>query len=608
MGYLPIEDYGVIGDCHTVALVGRNGSIDWCCFPEFDSPSVFAAILDDARGGCFQIRPARDDYSTRQMYLPDTNVLLTRFFSPEGMAEIADFMPIEADTHATWNHRIVRRLQVIHGEVRFRLVCRPAFNYARTEHTIEAQDHGVVFHTPALSLGLAAGVPLQVEGPAVTAQFTLRAGECAVFVLHRVAEGAGPEPALEDKDVRPIFEDTVAFWQNWLQHCTYRGRWREHVYRSALMLKMLISATHGSVVAAPTTSLPEVIGGVRNWDYRYCWIRDASFTIYALLNLGFHEEAGRFMNWVEARCRELDPHHGGLQIMYGLDGRHTLPEETLDHLSGYRDSRPVRIGNAAYKQRQLDIYGELMDSVYLYNKYARPLSYDQWTYLRALLDWLTKHWQEPDSGLWEVRSVDRPFVYSRFMTWVAFDRGIRIARQRGLPAGDADWKAARNAVYEEVMAKGWSDKVGSFVQYYGATTLDASNLLMPIVKFVGPTDPRMRATISRTLEQLTFDSLVYRYQLSNGADDGLPGQDGTFSLCSFWLVEALTRAGRLKEARLKLEKMFGYGNHLGLYAEEIGTTGQMLGNFPQAFTHLALINAAINLDRALDNPHQPEAL
>jgi GH15 family glucan-1,4-alpha-glucosidase len=392
----------------------------------------------------------------------------------------------------------------------------------------------------------------------------------------------------------------MKFWRNWISKCTYEGRWREMVHRSALVLKLLTFAPTGAIVAAPTTSLPENIGGERNWDYRYTWIRDASFTCYALLSLGFETEATRFMGWVEARCRELDPKAGGLQIMYGIDGRHTLTETTLDHLSGYLNSRPVRVGNAAYKQLQLDIYGELMDSVYLYSKYASPLSYDQWTYLRGLMDWLCQNWQLPDSGLWESRAGNQHYVYSRVMIWVALDRALRLARQRGLPADTDVWKNTRDAVYEEIIAKGWNEKRKSFVQYYGSDVLDASNLLMPLVKFLGPTDPLMLSTLDRIQEELAFDALVYRYDVAKGAKDGLRGGEGTFCLCSFWLVECLTRAGRLEEARLKLEKMFSYANHLGLYAEEIGTSGEMLGNYPQAFTHLSLITAAYNLNRALD--------
>jgi GH15 family glucan-1,4-alpha-glucosidase len=608
MAYLPIENYGVVGDLQTVALVGLNGSVDWFCFPAFDSPSIFGAILDDQKGGFFRIFPEvpEEQVKVKQIYLPDTNVLVTRFFMPDGLAEITDFMPVESETHHTWNHRLIRRVEQVKGTMRFKMVCLPAFNYARSGHTIHAFEDGVVFRSGGLSLGLASETPVKIEDKAVVSEFTLQSGQTATFVLHRVEETGPCSKCLNHKEINRILQDTINFWRKWISRCTYQGRWREMVRRSALVLKLLTYAPTGAIVAAPTTSLPEAIGAGRNWDYRYTWIRDASFTCYALLNLGFDSEALRFMEWIEDRCHELDPKKGGLQIVYGIDGRHELQEEILDHLAGYRNSRPVRIGNAAYEQLQLDIYGELMDSVFLYNKYGRTLSYDQWTYLRELMNWLCKNWQLPDSGLWEVRSPNQPFVYSRMMSWVALDRAVRIARERGLPANVPYWMETRDTIYEEIMEKGWSEKRRAFVQYYDGHTLDASNLLMPIVKFVGPNDPRMVSTLDRTLQELTYDSMVYRYDLSLGATDGLEGREGTFSLCSFWLVECLTLAGRLDEARLKLEKMFSYANHLDLYAEQIGTSGEMLGNYPQAFTHLSLINAAYNLDRALNNTSTQE--
>ncbi len=601
MGYLPIEDYGVIGDCHTVALVGLNGSIDWLCFPHFDSPSVFGAILDEEKGGRFQITPVGENIRAKQMYLPDTNILITRFFSPDGLVEITDFMPVDDDKEPTWNHRLVRRVCVVQGHLRLKMTCQPAFDYARAKHTVETHEDGVVFRSDGLALGLASETPLKIEGQAVVSEFSLKTGQSVNFMLHRVDDDEGVcGKYLNDQEVDDIFNQTIDYWRHWLKQSTYRGRWQNMVHRSALVLKLLTFAPTGAIVAAPTTSLPEAIGADRNWDYRYTWIRDASFTCYALLSLGFQQEVGRFMDWIEARCREIDPKQGGLQIMYSIDGSHQLKEETLDHLSGYRNSRPVRIGNGAYNQLQLDIYGELMDSVYLYNKYAKPISYDQWTYLRELMNRLCQDWQTPDDGLWEVRSGRQNFVYSRVMTWVAFDRALRIATKRGLPADTALWERTRNQVYEEIMTKGWSEKRQAFVQYYGSEVLDASNLLMPLVKFLGPTDPRMLKTLDAILDELSYDVLVYRYDTDKGASDGLAGREGTFSLCSFWLVECLTQAGRLDEARLKLEKMFSYANHLGLYAEEIGTSGEMLGNYPQAFTHLSLISAAYNLDRALN--------
>ena len=607
MAYQPIEDYGIIGNMHTAALVGLNGSIDWFCCPRFDSPSVFAAMLDDKKGGFFRIAPMGDRITHKQLYWPGTNVLITRFLSTDGVGEITDYMPVGERAKEDGYHRLIRRINVVRGTMRFRIECRPAFNYARDEHDTKLGPEGAAFHSPGLSLGLTSSVPLKQEGSGVVAEVTLHEGETTRFVLQRIPAGEQCGFSLSEAEALELFKDTVDYWIRWLSHGTYTGRWREMVQRSALALKLLTYEPTGAIVAAPTCSLPEGIGGERNWDYRYTWIRDAAFTVYGLLRIGFTEEAGKFMDWIEARCHELES-DGHLQIMYGIDGRHTLTEETLDHLDGYRGSRPVRIGNDAYGQLQLDIYGELMDAVYLSNKYRSPISYDLWHELRRITNWVCDNWQRKDEGIWEVRGAPQHFVYSKLMTWVAVDRALRLADKRSFPADRERWSKVRDQMYEEIMVKGWNAKRQTFVQHYGSESLDAANLTMPLIFFLSPTDSRMLKTLDATCRPphkggLVSNSLVYRYNVEH-TDDGLAGEEGTFNICTFWLVEALTRAGRtdrkrLVTARLMYERMLGYANHLGLYAEETGPRGEALGNFPQAFTHLGLISAAYNLDRAL---------
>ena len=605
MAYQPIQDHGIIGDLHTVALVGMDGSIDWFCFPNFDSPSVFAAILDDAKGGRFRIAPTCEA-TRKQFYQPDTNVLITRFLAAEGVGQVTDFMPVGLPSDDPHRHQLVRRVQVVRGSMEFRMDCQPAFNYARTPHATRLVDGGACFDTPDLSLGLSTTQPLERAGSGVTSTFALREGHSSAFVLGRV-NGHGCEGLLPDEAAAALVSKTAQYWRQWLGQCTYQGRWREIVHRSALVLKLMTFEPTGAIVAAPTCSLPEGIGGERNWDYRYTWIRDAAFTLYALMRIGFTEAAGQFMHWIENRCHELNPDNP-LQIMYGIDGRHDLTEETLDHLDGYMSSRPVRIGNGAHKQLQLDIYGELMDSVYLYNKYGAPISYDLWRHLRRLVDWVCDNWRRQDEGLWEVRGSRRHFVYSKLMCWVAIDRGLRLANKRSFPADRVRWMVVRDEIYEEIMARGWSESRQAFVQHYDTESLDASNLMMPLVFFLSPADPRNLGNLAATMEPpdkggLMANSLVYRYNLNETAD-GLSGKEGTFNVCTFWLVEALTRAGRvdrraLDKARLIFEEMLGYANHLGLYAEQTGRSGEALGNFPQALTHLGLISAAFNLDRTL---------
>ncbi len=608
MPYKPIESYGLIGDMHTVALIGSDGSIDWLCVPHFDSPSVFAAILDDEKGGRFSIAPVDDDITCKQFYWPETNVLVTRFLAAHGAAELIDFMPAGRAVSGGAHHlQLIRRVTAVRGSLSFEMVCQPAFNYALDGHRLSVANEGATFESPSLTLGLASTTTLEARNGAVVANFTLPEGETAVFVLRHLSAGAPYSLAMSAGEAEDLFRKTVDYWRKWIGQCAYSGRWRELVHRSALVLKLMTFEPTGAIVAAPTCSLPESVGGPRNWDYRYAWIRDAAFTVYAFLRLGFRAEAESFMDFVISLCKKpaVD---GSLQIMFGIDGRKELTESILDHLDGYMGSRPVRIGNAAFNQLQLDIYGELLDAAYLYNKYGTPISYDFWTSLRDLTDWVCEHWQRPDEGIWEVRSGRQQFVFSKLMCWVALDRAIRLADKRSFPAPREKWLRVRDAIYEEIMAKGWNDSRQAFVQYYGSTSLDAANLMMPLTFFMSPTDPRMIKTLDATLLPpekggLTANNLVYRYNVAE-IPDGIAGHEGTFNICTFWLVEALTRAGRhepprLDEARLIFERMQGFANHLGLFAEETGPRGEALGNFPQAFTHLSLISAAFNLDRAL---------
>ena len=596
MSFQPIENYGVIGNMRSIALVGMNGAIDFLCYPNFDSPTVFAALLDDKKGGCFQIEPQLTNMRVRQLYLPNTNILLTRFLAEEGVAEVTDYMPIESEAEPP--NEIVRTVSVIKGNITFKMACRPRFNYAKSAHRTEMGDRCASFFPDDPScppMALYSTMALKQDSQDITSNFTLQSGDKATFIFGAERPpGQQPEMTL----IEQRFQLTSRFWKAWIAKSKYKGRWREMVLRSALMLKLLISREYGSIIAAPTFSLPERIGGVRNWDYRFTWLRDATFTLYALIRLGFIEEVEAFIPWLKGRLSD-DAQRGPLQVMYGIDGRQKLDEITLDHLSGYENSRPVRIGNAAYQQLQLDIYGEMMDSIYLANKYGDPISHAGWQDVNRILDWLAKNWQRPDEGIWEVRGGSREFLHSRLMCWVAFDRALRLAQKRSLSGPLHLWRDARDEIRNDIFTNFWSDRLQAFVQSKGTEDLDASVLLMPMMRFISPVDPIWLSTLRAIEERLIEDTLVRRYEVERTHVDGLPGGEGSFTACSFWYVECLARAGDLEKAQLLFEKLLGYANHLGLYSEELGSNGQHLGNFPQAFTHLALVSAATYLDRAL---------
>jgi GH15 family glucan-1,4-alpha-glucosidase len=600
-----IADHGLIGDLQTAALVTTDGSVDWFCCPRFDSPSVFGALLDDERGGRFRIRPSGIDYTAKQMYFPDTAVLVTRFFTEAGVGQVVDFMP-PTGTTATDTHRLVRMVQCVRGEISFDIEVAPRFDYGRHPHRAELSADGVVFTADGSTLTLHVvrepederKARVHVEDQDVHASLDLVAGEVRGVILESGDEG--PPRQVRVAEVTALFDQTVAFWRAWLAGSTYTGRWREAVQRSAITLKLMTYAPTGGLVAAPTAALPEQVGGERNWDYRYTWVRDASFSVHALLKLGLTEEAAQLGAWLGDRIRErVGSDSGPLNLMYRIDGSSDLKEDALDHWRGYRGSTPVRIGNGAAEQLQLDIYGEALDSVFAGVRAGLPLPHRGWTAISRVLDWLVDNWDQPDEGIWETRGGRQPFTYGRVMCWVAFDRGIRLAEQHARPASLERWRTARDAIYQQVMEQGFHSSRQAFVQHYATDVLDSSLLRMPMVGFVDGRDPQWESTLAAMDEELVTDSLVYRYN-PEASPDGLRGSEGTFSLCTFAYVDALTRAGRLDDARTAFEKMLTYGNHVGLYSEEIALTGEQIGNFPQAFTHLALIDAAITLDEALD--------
>ncbi|MBC7920611.1 MAG: glycoside hydrolase family 15 protein [Ferruginibacter sp.] len=599
--YQPIGNYGIIGNRHTVALISAEGSIDFMCFTRFDSPTVFAALLDANIGGFFEIRPQLEEMDYKQLYLPDTAVLLTRFLSEQGVAEVTDFMPVKSEEK---NCVLVRTVTVPRGEIPLRMRCQPRFDYARAEHTITGSSFEVVFTSlgpDQTAFRLLSNIPMTIEGKDVYAYFTVGPKQEAHFVLEAISAEAPRnwQEALHHYTT-DSFHSTVNYWKDWIGKSKYAGRWLEMVNRSALTLKLLTSYQFGSAVAAPTFGLPSVMGGIRNWDYRYTWVRDAAFTMYAFLRLGLMEEAAGFVNWIEAELAEITDHKETLQLMYKVDGSSELEETTLPHLEGYEKSFPVRIGNAAQGQFQLDIYGELIDSIYLYDKYGGPITYSFWKKIEQQVEYVANNWQKADHGIWEVRNQEREFLQSRVMCWVALDRALRIAEHRSFPSPVDQWRKVRDEIYQDVYENFWNEEKKAFVQYKGSDVLDAAALLMPLVRFINPYEPRWLSTLEAIEEELVSDTLVYRYRTDRGAADGLAGEEGTFSICSFWYVECLSRSGYVEKARLYFEKMLGYANHLGLFAEQIGHRGEHLGNFPQAFTHLGLISTAFELNRKLD--------
>jgi GH15 family glucan-1,4-alpha-glucosidase len=598
--YKDLEQYGIIGNLETCALIGDDGSIDWCCFPLIDSPSVFAAILDHAKGGRFSITPA-GNYTSRQEYLGETNVLQTHFQTDGGMAVLTDFMPFKTKDDPTGHrHRAVyRRVACTNGVMAFDLDFSPRFNYALDATTLAYCPGGLEASSSHRRLFLQTDLTMQLLGSSsAVAAFNLKEGEEKWFVLQydkkdpRTTEECGTQ-----------LDSVLEYWSRWAHRTSgntalFDGPWRDLVVRSALVLKLLAHEKEGAICAAPTTSLPESIGGERNWDYRYNWIRDASFTVQALYNVGHDDEARRHLRWFVDICeRDVDPSE--IQIMYGMHGETDLRETELRHLEGYRKSSPVRIGNGAAKQKQLDIFGELVSAIYETERYGMPEG--QFEFVVRIVDYVCKVWNTPDSGIWEVRGGPRHFVYSKLMCWVALDRSIKIAEHRKYTDSLEKWSETRDEIRRAILENGYDERLGSFVQSFGSTTLDATSLIIPITGFLPPDDPRVQGTINRTLAELTTKSgLVYRYL----GEDGLSGKEGAFLLCSFWLVQALALSGRTEEAEKILNSVVRFAGGTGLFSEEIDTeTGKQLGNLPQAFSHIGLINSVLYLGHANGKSH-----
>ena len=598
--YPPIADYALLSDCHSCALVSMDGSIDWCTFHRFEARPVFARILDWAKAGFFRIAPLDEDYESTRRYLPGTNVLETTFRTPNGTLVLTDFFAFRVpgpgeDAHSAHpDHQLIRIVRCTEGEVGVKVKLVPRFDYGLTTPRLETlADDLVIVYGGADALVLQSELPFgDAERSATQGNRTLRAGDEAFVVLtYQLPHELDPR-RLTRKQVHAKLEETTSTWAAWADRCVYDGPYREQVVRSALVLKALTNGPTGSIVAAATTSLPEEIGGERNWDYRFSWLRDSALTLNALFALGYTEEAHAYMNWLKrttaGRAKEL-------QIMYGVGGERLLPEVELDWLEGYRGSRPVRIGNCAAQQFQLDTFGELLDTAWLYRQHGGEIDEIFWDFLSRVGGVVLEKWREPDQGIWEIRGEPKHFVYSKVMAWVALDRLVRIAELDGRVGDVANWRAARDEIRDVVERDGVDPDSQSFVQYAGSQALDASNLMIPIVGFVSHADPRAKATADRIADELSADGFVYRY-VTDGVD-GLSGEEATFAICSFWLVECLARAGEQERARELFERLLGFCNDVGLLAEEIDPhSGELIGNFPQAFSHLGLIQAAIALD------------
>ena len=601
-GYSRIGDYGVIGDCKTVALVHMKGSIDFLCFPHFDSPSVFAKLLDKDKGGFFNVVPKGEDYVTQQRYIKNTAILTTRFFSEDATIEFIDFMPDPEDTETS--SKLIRVVKVIRGTSEFDLDLSIQYDYGRASYgePRKHSDHYVAFPCEAegcISMALKSNIPLDLDDGGNKMDFSLDEGEVAIFQFEEY-----DSDNLESWDHEQMRNETLKkasrtkhFWENWITTSKYEGDWKHYVERSVITLKLFTSLRYGSTVAAATFSLPERIGGDKNWDYRYTWIRDAAFTMYAFIRLGFLTEASRFVTWIYDQIESEVDKQVELQIMYRYHGNAELTEFTLDHWEGYKGSGPVRVGNAATEQLQLDIYGELMDTIYLFDKYGEPIDYSFWQKITQMIDFVCENWQKKDHGIWEVREFKEEYLYSRMMCWVALDRAVRLTEKRSFP-GKATWRKNRDMIFEDIYENFWNEDLQTFVHFKGAQTVDASMLMMPLVRIISPYDLKWKKTMKVIEENLMSDVLVYRnmgdsYPLEEDSEKC----EGTFLIAAFWYIECLSRGGQLEKANHYFEKLIGYGNHLGLFSEEADLAGVQLGNFPQAFTHLGLISTAFSLDR-----------